>query len=61
MRKDADDALSKKIDASIKKLMKELDKDTEPLDVKLKLVNAAVNWVKVKHAIEGEEEFDPNA
>lgn len=32
-----------------------------PLDMKVKVINTAINWEKVKHHIRDGEEFDPSA
>lgn len=50
------------IDTAIKDLMKRLKKsgdDAVPLDEAVKVINAAINWEKVKHQIKEQEGFDP--
>lgn len=59
MRKSAFDKESPniKIDDALEALMKKI-KD-EPTDMAVKVVNAAISWEKVKHAIENkDEDFD---
>lgn len=53
-----------KIDKAIEKMLKGLDShgDNEMMpELKLKTIQVAINWEKAKHAIRGEEEFDPDA
>lgn len=51
-----------KIDRAIDKMLKALDAGEEMMpEVKLKTIQVAINWEKVKHAIADKEEFDPTA
>lgn len=61
------------IDKAIKAMMEEITvkrgksgKDGEeaelaPLDMRVKVINTAINWEKVKHSIKDGEEFDPTS
>lgn len=50
------------IDRALKKLMSQLDGDSMPPDVKVKIINTAINWEKVKHNIdESSGGFDPDS
>jgi hypothetical protein len=50
---------SKELDNRIKKLLKECE--GQPVDVQVKVVNAAISWQKVKHGITDKEDtFDPD-
>jgi hypothetical protein len=54
-----DDSPNKALDVRIKKMLKKCE--DEPLDVQVKVINAAISWEKVKHGINGKaEEFDPD-
>lgn len=33
----------------------------QPLDMKVKVIQTAINWEKVKHSIREDEEFDPSS
>lgn len=58
----SDESPNKKIDKAIEKMLKALDSDAEMMpELKLKTIQVAINWEKAKHAIKGEEDFDPNA
>lgn len=59
MSEDKEKSPNPQIDAALKKLMKKLEDENEALETKLKLINTAINWEKVKHQIKDEEEFDP--
>lgn len=61
MSADADKSPNPKIDSALKKLMGKLDDENEALETKLKLINTAINWEKVKHQIKDDDEFDPSA
>ena len=55
------DAPNSEIDKALKKLMKKLDGDTVPVDVAVKVINSAIAWEKVKHAITDKPDpFDPD-
>ncbi len=50
------------IDAALKQLMRDVkDRKKCPHDVAVKIINSAIAWEKVKHAIEAkDEDFDPD-
>lgn len=58
-----DDSPNPKIDKAIQNLMKQVEGDTMPPDVKVKIINSAISWEKVKHAIkeQGDSGWDPGA
>jgi hypothetical protein len=50
------------IDRAIKAMMKQIEGTEIPPDTKVKIINTAINWEKVKHHIdEGSDGFDPNS
>ena len=53
---------NKEIDKSIKDLMKEIKGEIIPENVtaKVRVLQIAIQWEKVKHHIRDQEEFDPN-
>lgn len=61
MSEEKDKSPNPAIDKALKKLMNKLEDETEALETKLKLLNTAINWEKVKHSIKDDEEFDPSA
>lgn len=60
MSKDKDSP-SPEIDKAIADMLKDLKgADVDP-ELRIKTVQLAINWQKAKHAIKGDEEFDPHA
>ena len=50
---------NKALDTRIKKMLKACE--DEPLDVQVKVINAAISWEKVKFGINGKDDtFDPD-
>lgn len=58
---DKDKSVNPKIDKAIEKILKGLDDENMMPELKLKAIQVAINWEKAKHAIRGDEEFDPDA
>ena len=59
-----DKSPNSEIDAAISSLMKKVKAkgdDAVPPETAVKIINAAINWEKVKHAIDDKEDpFDPD-
>jgi hypothetical protein len=52
---------NKKIDTALDRLLKKDTLEAEPVDVQIKVINAAVAWEKVKHGIKDKEAgYDPD-
>jgi hypothetical protein len=57
--KSPNESPNKDIDTRLKKMLK--DCEGQPLDVQVKVMNAAINWEKAKNGItEKEDGFDPD-
>jgi hypothetical protein len=56
----SDDSPNKSLDTAIKKLLK--DAEDQPFDMRIKALNTAIAWEKVKAALKDkDDEFDPDS